>query len=283
MWSLSNIDLKYIVKSWPFISIVLVGLVLMVVGLSEIGNIFGTATLPVTWKMLNIGGVFSISINICTFLYAGMLVSRAKITRVNHLVDATPIPNWTLLFSKVIALVKMQIILLAVIMLAGIIFQVYNGYYNFEFGHYFKELFILSLLGYLVWAFLSVFIQTLVGNPYLGLFILLVVSIGIPFLSFAGIELNIYKYNQGPGFGYSDMNDYGILSPFLIYKTYWILCGLSLLVMSALFWVRGIPASFSERLSIAKSRLKGGYAISLTVFLIAFFSLGIFDLSRNWS
>ena len=227
MWSLSNIDFKYIVKSWPFISIVLVGLVLMVVGLSEIGNIFGTATLPVTWKMLNIGGVFSISINICTFLYAGMLVSRAKITRINHLVDATPIPNWTLLFSKVIALVKMQIILLAVIMLAGIIFQVYNGYYNFEFGHYFKELFFLSLLGYLVWAFLSVFIQTLVGNPYLGLFILLVVSIGMPFLSFAGIELSIYKYNQGPGFGYSDMNGYGILSPFLIYKIYWILCGLA--------------------------------------------------------
>jgi ABC-2 type transport system permease protein len=211
MWSLSNIDFKYIVKSWPFISIVLVGLVLMIVGLSEIGDIFGTATLPVTWKMLNIGGVFSISINICTFLFAGMLVSRAKIARVNHLVDATPIPNWTLLFSKVIALVKMQVILLAVIMLAGIIFQVYNGYYNFEFGHYFKELFFLSLIGYLVWAFLSVFIQTLVGNPYLGLFILLVVSIGMPFLSFAGIELDIYKYNQGPGFGYSDMNGYGIL------------------------------------------------------------------------
>ena len=31
MWNLSNIDFKYIVKSWPFISIVLVGLVLIVV------------------------------------------------------------------------------------------------------------------------------------------------------------------------------------------------------------------------------------------------------------
>ncbi len=274
MWNLSNIDFKYIVKSWPFISIVLVGLVLMVVGLSEIGNIFGTATLPVTWKMLNIGGVFSISINVCTFLYAGMLVSRAKIARVNHLVDATPIPNWTLLFSKVIALVKMQIILLAVIMLAGVIFQIYNGYYNFEFGHYFKELFLLSLLGYLAWAFLSIFMQTLIGNPYLGLFILLVISIGMPFLSLAGVELDIYKYNQGPGFGYSDMNGYGILTPFLMYKTYWIFLGLALLVTSALFWVRGIPASFAERLSIAKARLKGGYAISLAIFLLVFFSLG---------
>ncbi|MBT7816985.1 MAG: hypothetical protein HN566_09645, partial [Polaribacter sp.] len=268
------IDFKYIVKSWPFISIVLVGLVLMLVGLSEIGNIFGTATLPVTWKMLNIAGVFSVSINICTFLYAGMLVNRAKIARVNHLVDATAIPNWTLLFSKVIALVKMQIVLLAVILIAGVLFQLYNGYYNFEFGHYLQELFLLSILGYVVWAFLSIFIQTLIGNPYLGLFILLVISIGMPFLSLAGVEQSIFKYNQGPGFSYSDMNGYGILTPFLVYKAYWILCGLVLLVMSALFWVRGIPASFAERLSLAKSRFKGGYAVSLVVFLVAFFSLG---------
>jgi len=242
--------------------------------LSEIGNIFGTATLPVTWKMLNIAGVFSVSINICTFLYAGMLVNRAKIARVNHLVDATAIPNWTLLFSKVIALVKMQIVLLAVILIAGVLFQLYNGYYNFEFGHYLQELFLLSILGYVVWAFLSIFIQTLIGNPYLGLFILLVISIGMPFLSLAGVEQSIFKYNQGPGFSYSDMNGYGILTPFLVYKAYWILCGLLLLVMSALFWVRGIPASFAERLSLAKSRFKGGYAVSLVVFLVAFFSLG---------
>ena len=274
MWKLSNIDFKYIVKSWPFISIVLVGLVLMIVGLSEIGNIFDTPTLPVTWKMLNIGNVFSISINICTFLYAGMLVNRAKISRVNHLVDATPIPNWTLLFSKVIALIKMQWILLAVIMVSGILFQLYNGYSNFEFNHYITDLFLLTSLGYLIWAFLSVFIQTLIGNPYLGLFLLLVISVGMPFLSLAGIEQSIFKYNQGPGFSYSDMNGYGILTPFLVYKFYWILCGLALLVVSALFWVRGIPSSFKERISIAKSRFKGVYALSLVVLLVAFFSLG---------
>ena len=78
------------------------------------------------------------------------------------MVDATPIPNWTLLFSKVIALVKMQIVLLAVILIAGVLFQLYNGYYNFEFGHYLQELFLLSILGYVVWAFLSIFIQTLI-------------------------------------------------------------------------------------------------------------------------
>lgn len=274
MWKLSNIDFKYIVKSWPFISIVLVGLVLMIVGLSQSSTIFGTSTLPVTWKMLEIGGVFTVSINVCTFLYAGMLVNRAKLSNLNHLVDATPIPNWTLLFSKVIALVKMQLLLLAVIMISGVLFQVYNGYYNFEFEHYFTELFLLNFLNYFIWALLAIFIQTLIGNPYLGLFILLVISIGIPFLSLAGIEQAIFKYNEGPGYSYSDMNKYGILTPYLLYKMYWILCGLTLLKLAALFWIRGIPSSFKERIQIANSRFKGVYAIAFVMFFGAFLVLG---------
>ena len=274
LWKLSNIDFKYIIKSWPFISIVLVGLVLMIVGLSEIGDIFGTPTLPVTWKMLNIGNVFSLSIIICTFLYAGMLVHRAKLSNLNHLVDATPIPNWTLLFSKVVALVKMQFVLLALIMVSGMLFQIYKGYYNFEIGHYFTELFLLEFLNYFIWAMLAIFIQTLIGNPYLGLFLLLVLSIGIPFLSLAGIEQSIFKYNEGPGFSYSDMNSYGFLTPFLVYKLYWVLCGITLLILSALFWVRGIPNSFKERIQIANSRFKGVYIVSFVILFSAFLGLG---------
>lgn len=276
MWKLSNIDFKYIFKSWPFICIVLVGLILMFVGLSEIGNIFGTATLPVTWKMINIGNVFKISINICTFLYVGMLIHRAKINRVNHLLDITPVPNWTLLFSKVIALVKMQLVLLTVIMIAGLLFQTYNGFYNYEIGHYLFELYFLNFINYFIWILLSIFIQTLIGNPYLGLFILLVISIGMPFLSLAGIEQEIFKYNEGPGFSYSDMNGYGsYLAPYLSYKIYWILCGLSMLIISAIFGVRGIPFSFAERISIAKERFKGAYLISFLFFFLAFIGLGV--------
>lgn len=273
-WKLSNIDFKYIVKSWAFVSIVLVGLILMLVGLSEIGNLFGTPTLPVTWKMLSTGGIFFASINICTFLYAGMLVHRAKIAKINHLLDTTAIPNWTLLVSKLIALLKMQLVLLFVIMLAGMVFQAYKGYYNFEIGQYLTQLYLLNFLSFLVWALMSIFIQTLIGNPYLGLFILLVISIGIPFLSFAGIEQAIFKYNQGPGFSYSDMNGFGILSPYLWHKLYWVLAGFLLLTTSFLFWVRGIPNSFLERIHIAKSRFKGFAAIAVSVFLVSFLVLG---------
>ncbi|MCG1036376.1 ABC transporter permease/M1 family aminopeptidase [Polaribacter sargassicola] len=276
MWKLSNIDFKYIFKSLPFICILIVGLLMLFGTLFISSEIFGTDTLPVTWQMLGGGNIFSLFvINICTFLYSGMLIQRARTAKINHLVDSTPIPNWTLLFSKLIAILKMQLVLLAVIMVSGMLFQAYQGYYNFEIGHYVKELFGLKFLNYVVWAFLAIFVQTLFKNQYLGLLVLLIVAIGIPFLDLVGIELAIFKYNEGPGFSYSDMNGYGsALSRYLWYKIYWILGGSLLLIASVLFWVRGLPNSFAERLEIAKNRFKIPQKISLAIFSVAFLTLG---------
>ncbi|WP_431137457.1 M1 family aminopeptidase [Psychroserpens mesophilus] len=274
-WKISNVEFKYIVKSWPFISIVIVGLIIVLIALSDFSNPFGTPTYPRTWRMLQGGSAFVIAINICTFLYAGMLVNRSKIANINHLEDVTPIPNWSLFLSKFIAIVKMQLLLLSVIMISGILFQLYKGYYDIELGLYIKELFGLRLINYIVWAFLALTVQTLIRNPYLGLFILIVLSIGIPLLSLAGVEQSIFKYNEGPGFRYNDMNGYGdSLGRYLLYKFYWVLAGSVLMVIAALFWVRGLPHSFKERLQIARLRFKRPVAITLLVLLIGFLALG---------
>lgn len=282
-WKLSNIDFKYIVKSWAFISIVLVGLIFILISSTALGQLFGTKTLPVTWQMLLIpGGSFSMFINICTFLYAGMLVHRAKIARIDHLIDSTPIPNWVLLLSKLVALLKMQMLLLLVIMVGGILIQMYNGYYDFEIGHYLYELYALNFIHFIIWALLALFVQVLVGNPYLGLFLLLVISIAIPFLSFAGIEQSIFKYNQSPGFSYSDMNGYGGTTfAYLTHKTYWLLGGLIALMKAGLFWTRGNPHSFKERILIANNRFKGKTMIGFYLLTIAFFGLGFSIYKEN--
>ena len=228
-----------------------------------------------TWKMLQGGGVFTLAINVCTFLYAGLFVQRAKIANINHLLDVTPTPNWVVWFSKLLALLKMQLIMLFVVMLSGILFQMYSGFYQFEIGQYLYQLFVLDFISYAIWALMALFIQVLIGNAYLGLFVLLVLWIGIPILSAAGIEQDIYKYNQGPGYAYSDMNGYGTsFWPYIIYKLYWLLAGLLLLVFSALLWVRGLPHSFKERLQIAKQRLNGTAMISMSVLVVAFLGIG---------
>ena len=192
LWKLSNVDFMYIIKSWPFISIVLVGLIIQLVGLFELGNIFGTATLPRTWRILQVGNSFTLAINICTFLYAGLLIHRSRISNISQLIDTTPTPIWVLYGSKFLAIVKMQIVLLSLVMVSGIIFQTYQGYHDFQIGLYLYELIALNLVYYIIWALLSFLVQVLIPNPYLGLFVMIVLFIGIPLTNLAGIEQAIF-------------------------------------------------------------------------------------------
>ena len=275
LWKLSNIDFLFIVKSWPFISIVLVGLLINLIGLFELGNIFGTSTLPRTWRMLQAGSSFTLAINICTFLYAGILIHRSRISNINQLIDTTPIPNWVLLGSKFLAILKMQLVLLSLIMITGLLFQTYQGFYDYEIGHYIYELLVLNLLYFIIWAFLAFLVQTLISNPYVGLFVMIVLLIGIPLTQLAGIEQSIFKYNQGPGFSYSDMNGYGArLGPYFIYNFYWLCLGIIFYILTALFYIRGLPKNFREKLIIAKSRFNGKYPFFISIFTIIFISIG---------
>jgi ABC-2 type transport system permease protein len=275
VWSLSNINFKAIVKNWAFISIVLVGLLFILLTASTIGEVFGTKTYPVTWQMLLIpGSIFGLFINIMTFLFTGILIHRSATSKMNHLIDVTPTPNWVLLGSKFIAIVKMQMVLLLIVMLAGISYQTYHGFYDFEIGHYIKELFGLMLINYIIWGLLAVFIQTLMKNHLLGFFILLLLSIGLNFLS-DFITQAIFIYNSDTGYQYSDMNGYGHeLQSYLLYKVYWLLLGIFLFCLALLFWTRGLGISAKERIVLAKKRFTKSIAIPAVAALIGFLAIG---------
>jgi ABC-2 type transport system permease protein len=275
-WSLSNLDFRFIVKNWVFISIMVVGLLFIILTASVAGEIFGTNTYPVTWQMLLIpGSTFGLFINIVTFLFAGILIHRGATTRMNHLIDSTPVPNWVLLTSKFIALVKMQLVLLMVIMVAGVLYQTYSGFYDFEIGHYLKELLGLKLIHFMIWAFLAILIQTLFKNFMLGFFVLLILSIGLNFLPAIGVEQDVFIYNSDSGFNYSDMNGYGHgLSLYLIYKVYWFLLGITFFFLALLFWTRGIGQSAKARFKDAFKRINSKIVMPLTISFIGFIALG---------
>ncbi|MBL6647956.1 MAG: hypothetical protein ISP57_03475 [Flavobacteriaceae bacterium] len=275
LWNLSNIDFLYIIKNWSFISIAVLALLFNLIGLSELGDVFGTPTYPRTWKMLEAGLTFTLFINVSTFLFTANLLHRSRTSNVSQLIDTTPTPNWIFLGSKFLAIIKMQLLLLSIIMISGILFQTYNGYYDFEIGHYLYELIVLSLISYIIWALLSFLIITLTTERLLGFFIMIVLFIGIPLLSLAGVEQSIFKYNSGTGFSYSDMDGYGSsLNRFFLYKIYWLSLGLVFYILTYLFYFRGLPSNFRERISIAGSRFKGKYPKFLGLFMLIFLSSG---------
>lgn len=275
-WSLSSVDFRFIIRNWAFIAIAFVGLLMLLLMSVSAGEMFGTKTYPVTWQMLEIPGTtFSFFINILTFLFAGILIHRADTVRMNHLIDVTPIPNWVLLFSKFLAIIRMQICLLVLVIIAGVSIQAYHGYYKFEIGHYLFELYGLKLVNFMIWAFLAVFVQTFFKNYMLGFFILILLSIGIQFMPMIGVEQDIFNFNSDPGFDYSDMNGYGSgLIQYFIYKFYWVLLGIVLFSIALLFWTRGIPMSAKEKFRDAKKRFSPSLAVPMLVSAIGFIAIG---------
>lgn len=269
-------DFRYIVRNWSFLSILVVGLVFILITASVSGQIMGTKTYPVTWQMLMFsGGVFSLFINLLTFLFAGLLVHRGTVSRMGLLIDSTPIPNWSLMLSKLFALAMMQMVLLLVVLVSGILIQLYYGYYKFELGHYLFELYGINLLHYVIWALLAILIQTLVKNYLLGFFITLAISIAISFLDTIGVEQMIFKFNQAPATFYSDMNGYGHSLPrYYLYKFYWLLLGLIFICTALLFWRRGITQNIKERFALARKRFTVPVMSVVLLALLGFTAIG---------
>lgn len=142
--------------------LLLTGFVLVFVQQSQMNPQFGFEIQPTTATMLAIPMfIFSFVINLVTFLYAGLLAQRGRSSGMGDLIDTTPQPNWVLLLSRLLAILKVQLLLLLIVLVAGVITQAINGYYRFEIGHYLFELFCLHFVHFLIWACAATFVYNL--------------------------------------------------------------------------------------------------------------------------
>ncbi len=281
-WRLSNTDFKFLIKNWTFIILLIIAFLFVLIIISISGELFGTSTYPVTWQVLTaMGSMYSFFLNIMIFLFAGMLIQRSRQTNMFLLIEATAVPNWVLLFSKFLALLKLVFLVMAVCLLNGILYQAYKGYFNFEIGHYLYELFFLNPLKFIYLILFALFIHSFFKNYFVGFILCLIIFFGIPFLSKIGVEQMIFKPGSDPSFSYSDMNGYADIRHFIYYRIYWILFGIILFGLTLLFWRRGIISNFKERLTDFGSRLKPTILIPTILALIGFLGLGYKIYAEN--
>ena len=296
LWKVALTDFRYIYKSPLFWCLIVGGLAFVLLVMSSVNPRWGTETYPMTWQILELPSQFySGVINCITFLYAGLLIHRERKANMNQLMDINPVPNWVLLGGKFVAIIKIQCLLLLIVMISGMITQAYKGFYHFEIDQYLFNLFGLNLIHFIIWGMMAMFIQSLFNNPYLGFFLLVFAPIGFigiaefgpQFLGLDFLEQDQFRYNQAPGgvFGlrYSDLDGYGpLLSSYFLYKLYWLLAGVLLIMGAFLLWTRGLPQSFGERLTIARQRFNRVVALGVVGTLIAFLSMGfIFYYETN--
>src|SRR5438046_1844915 len=100
--------------------------------------------------------------------------------------------------SKLLALLLVQVALLAVVMATGIFIQTIKGYFHYELALYAKELFGLKLLDFCLLAVLALAVQTIVQHKYVGHFIMVTYYLWTLFMDRLGLEHNLYKFDGSP-------------------------------------------------------------------------------------
>jgi hypothetical protein len=254
--SLTRLRIKNIVTELPFWAIfgVMVMYALLLghfAGRVEDGNVY-----PVTFLMVGAveGNAFIFLLVIAT-LYAGELVWRERDTHFDGIQDALPMRESTDWLSKLAALATIELILLTVILLCGILSQMFAGYFNFELLEYIKELYFITFPQVLVFVLAALFLQTVLSNKFIGHGIIVGIFVLNAVLSAHGWENTLYLFGNTPSYTYSDMNGYGHFVPALFWSiAYWLSITAFLGVLSIGLALRGSDDAWSSRLRLFRQR-----------------------------
>jgi hypothetical protein len=254
--SLSRLRMRSIFRDIPFWALVAL---IVAFGINNgyfAGRVAEQNVWPVTYLMVQaVEGSALLFLFIVAGLYAAELLWRERDNHFDGIHDALPMRESTDWFSRLTAIVVVELILLAFAMLIGVVMQTISGYYHYEFFQYLKELYVVTFPQVLTFILLALFVQTVVSNKFVGYAILLGAFVLMPILYNFGWENTLYLIGQTPAYTYSDMNGYGHFVPALFWSiTYWFAICALLGVVSIALARRGAEDSFRARTRLALQR-----------------------------
>jgi ABC-type transport system involved in multi-copper enzyme maturation permease subunit len=261
--------------------------IILLSGMGFLGFVFwmgnnynGVPDFPRTVTLFDIfNDAFPFFIFFIIIFYTGETLHRDRLTRYAFINDSLPPPNWVLNGSKLITLLLLGFGLSLIPLVTGIIVQIMKGFYQFNIFVYLTYLFVILLPRLLEMVVFSYMIHVLVNNKFvahgLGVFIWVIIF----FLRETGIfNYNLLLYSYTPSFGVSDMDGLGhMLKPTNWFNLYWLLCGGLLIIVSALFYYRGVTTSFKERLQLLAERFDDKTRFFTAALLLAFLAVGAFN------
>ncbi len=290
---MSWLNLRETVKNVYFVVIALASALMMFASALHLGSMFGIGTYPVTYQILDmVSETFPLFMLVVTTFYAGELVWREREARVAQMLDALPIPNWLPLLAKLAALLGLQALMLVLVMLCGILIQLFSGYFALEPGLYLQTLFLIQWPQYALVAVLAIALQVLINNKYLAYFAMILYFAATISFGSLGLDHPMLLYGVTPSFIYSAMNGYGhYLARERWFEAYWGGCALMLMGLSTLFWARGTNNELGMRVQLARRNLSApvlgclglGLAITLTCGGVLYYNLQVVnDYQTAW-
>jgi ABC-2 type transport system permease protein len=276
LWRLARFDMVFVFKSPAFFVLLGLGMINAIAGVMFAGRFYGSTTYPVTRIVVQtLAGAFTIFPIIMAVFYSGELVWRDRDRKVHEIVDATAAPDWAHLVPKIVAITLVLSATSLAAVAAGVIVQLLKGYTHLELGAYLLWFALPMSIGAVQLAVLSVFVQVLVPQKYLGWGVMMIYVVATVALSAGGFEHNLYNYAGSPTVPLSDMNG---MARFWVgqtwFQVYWGAFALVLAVLAYALWRRGTTVALRSR--IRRARLRGGALAVLAAALAVWLGSGAY-------
>ncbi len=275
-WSFFKINFLSITKSTVFIILGLFAIVLLVLNLSGGFEFFGLKSYPVTYKMLDqINGISTLFVMIILVFFSGELVWRDRDNHINEVIDSSPHLSVVSLLAKSLSVVALACLLHGILMLVGVLYQLFMGYTNIEPALYLYDFLTGGLIRYLIWGAFLIFMQVIINQKYLAYFASILFMFALDFaFGILKMESKMMMLGTTPKTMYSDMNGNGPgAAGHLWFSSYWMIFAFFLLVLAGLFWPRGKNKSIRDRYVSSKKSLGNAYYGALGCFGVSWVAL----------
>ncbi len=194
----------------------------------------------------------------------------------DEIADATPTPEWLSYATRLATLIAMVMVIQAAALAAGIVDQVVQGYYRFQFGLYFHELLVRDGSWFVFLAVLAFLIHVLAPNKYVGYFVFIAFYFANDFLwRPLNVATNLVQFAGRPNVVYSDFfGDAPYRSAWNWFTLYWLLFCVLLAIATVMFWPRGKQDRWQDRRRNAALRFSSGWKTTTAFSLLAFAACG---------
>lgn len=253
-------------------------IVLMIIGLFNSGSalifgteLYGTPPVPATFSIIPLLlGTFTLIPIIIAIYYGGELVWRDRDRKFHEVIDSTSLPGWAYMVPKTIAVTCVLLATLLISVAVAVAVQASRGYFNFEFDKYWDWYILPTTIDCLQIAVLSVFVQALSPNKYIGWGIMALYIVATITLAAIGFGHPLILYGAGTINPVSDMNADNVAGALGWWiRLYWGGMTLLMAVLAHLLWRRGTETRLAPRLkSLPRGMASGAGALGIAGVLV---------------
>lgn len=266
----------FILKLTSFWAIILCCFLIILINSVNLGTSHGVNSYPTTYLIIEELQEMAIYFfMIILVFYSGEIMWKEKEANLDLIYDASPLDRFVNVSSRFLALLFIYAIVMLSFIVAGILFQTWNGYYRYELDVYFFGFFLELFPFMALYTFAALFFQALTGSKFMGMIATVAFAIINVVISKFGLEHALLNFGGQALAKYSDMNGYGhFLTAYLWVKIYWILFGVLLLMLAGILMGRGAETALRKRWMSGLNQIGKPLVVLSIVCAVLFIGIG---------